>query len=131
MSLPARHLAVVGVATVATVGSLWFQYGLGLYPCTLCWYQRVLMYPIVVIGVVALAGAQPLQRTAVAPLALAGVSVAGYHSWLQLQPGASGCTVGGCASIQWQLWGLLSIPNLAAIAFALILVVVLGAVLDR
>ncbi|MDR9412473.1 MAG: disulfide bond formation protein B, partial [Haloferacaceae archaeon] len=78
MSLPARHLAVVGVATVATVGSLWFQYGLGLYPCTLCWYQRVLMYPIVVIGVVALAGAQPLQRTAVAPLALAGFSVAGY-----------------------------------------------------
>jgi disulfide bond formation protein DsbB len=88
------------------------------------------MYPIVVIGVVALAGAQPLQRTAVAPLALAGFSVAGYHSWLQLQPSASGCTVGGCASIQWQLWGLLSIPNLAAIAFALIVVVVLGAVLE-
>jgi disulfide bond formation protein DsbB len=130
MRAAVRHLAVVGVATVATVGSLWFQYGLGLYPCTLCWYQRVLMYPIVAIGIVAMVTGQPLLRTAIGPLALGGFAIAGYHSWLQVQSGAVGCTVGACASIQWQLWGVLSIPTLAAIAFGAIGITVLSAVVD-
>ncbi len=125
-----RRIAVVSVAATATVGSLWFQYGLGLYPCTLCWYQRVLMYPIVAIGAVALLVDQPLHRTAIGPLALGGFAIAGYHSWLQLQSGARGCTVGACASIQWQLWGVLSIPNLAAIAFAAVGIAVLSTVVD-
>jgi disulfide bond formation protein DsbB len=130
MHATVRWITVLSVAGVATVGSLWFQYGLGLYPCTLCWYQRVLMYPIVAIGVVALILDQPMQQTAIGPLALGGFAIAGYHSWLQLQSDAAGCAVGACASIQWQLWGVLSIPNLAAIAFAAIGITVLSAVVD-
>lgn len=30
-------------------GSLYFQYILHFQPCVLCWYQRIAMYPLVVI----------------------------------------------------------------------------------
>ena len=33
------------VSLVATLGSLYFSEIRGFEPCTLCWYQRILMYP--------------------------------------------------------------------------------------
>ena len=42
------------VSFVATLGSLYFSEVRGYEPCTLCWYQRILMYPIVLISGVAL-----------------------------------------------------------------------------
>ena len=35
------------VSLVATLGSLYFSVVRGFEPCTLCWYQRILMYPII------------------------------------------------------------------------------------
>ena len=37
------------VAAVATAGSLWFSEVGGFVPCEYCWYQRILMYPLVVV----------------------------------------------------------------------------------
>ena len=37
------------VATLATIGSLFFSEIAKFTPCTLCWYQRIAMYPLVVI----------------------------------------------------------------------------------
>lgn len=41
------------VSLVATLGSLYFSEVRGYEPCELCWYQRILMYPIVLITLVA------------------------------------------------------------------------------
>ncbi|MFB6177736.1 MAG: disulfide bond formation protein B, partial [Halobaculum sp.] len=41
------------VALVATAGSLYFSEVMGLIPCELCWVQRILMYPLVVVLAVA------------------------------------------------------------------------------
>jgi hypothetical protein len=38
-----------GIAALATAGSLWFSEGAGFPPCELCWYQRIAMYPLVVV----------------------------------------------------------------------------------
>ncbi|MEG0381222.1 MAG: disulfide bond formation protein B, partial [Kurthia sp.] len=35
------------VALMATLGSLYFSEIRGYEPCELCWYQRIIMYPIV------------------------------------------------------------------------------------
>ena len=35
------------VASIATAGSLYFSEVMGLYPCDLCWIQRIGMYPLV------------------------------------------------------------------------------------
>ena len=42
------------VALVATLGSLYYSEVRGFIPCTLCWYQRILMYPLVAILLVGL-----------------------------------------------------------------------------
>ena len=108
------------VAVVATAGSLYFSLGLGLVPCELCWYQRILMYPLVpVLGVAALENRRRVFLTAL-PLSILGVVVAAYHSWLQVSGTTGTCSVGGgCSAIQYQILGL-SIPNLSLIAFVLI-----------
>lgn len=107
------------VATVATAGSLYFSEVLGLYPCELCWIQRIAMYPLVVVlGVAAYEDRIGVRRTAL-PLAVGGGAVAAYHSYLQSRPAAT-CSSGGCGSVQYELLGLLSIPNLSLLAFSLI-----------
>ena len=113
------------VACVATAGSLYFSEGLGLIPCELCWYQRILMYPLVlVIGVAALENRPGVYRTAL-PLSVLGTGVAAYHSYIQIAGDSALCSVGGCGSIQYQLLGL-SIPNLSLIAFVLISLLLLA-----
>lgn len=111
------------VAFIATSGSLYFSLGLGLVPCRLCWYQRILMYPLVVVfGVAVLFEDTTVYRTAL-PLALVGLGIAVYHSVIQVLGSSVGaCSVASsCTAVLYTVWGL-SIPNLSAIAFALILV---------
>ena len=120
-----RHLlaALTLVAGIATAGSLYFSLGLGLVPCTLCWYQRILMYPLVVVGgVAALETRAGVWRT-VLPLSVAGTAVAAYHVYLQVRPAAAGtCGIGqSCAAVQYpMLGGLLTIPRLSLVAFVLV-----------
>jgi disulfide bond formation protein DsbB len=115
------------VATVATAGSLWFSLGLGLVPCELCWYQRILMYPLVVVlGVAAVERRERVWRTAL-PLAVPGLAIAAYHSYLQATSVACGLGAGGCAVVQWRAPVLgLTIPNLSLVAFGLVVGVVAG-----
>jgi disulfide bond formation protein DsbB len=107
------------VAVTATVGSLYFSEVMGLIPCELCWYQRILMYPLVlVVGIAALEDRPGIYRTAL-PLSVAGTAVAAYHSYVQVAAESTTCTVGGCGLVQLRLLGL-TIPNLSLVAFVLI-----------
>ncbi|SDG01902.1 disulfide bond formation protein B [Halorientalis regularis] len=114
------------VAAVATAGSLFFSLGLGLVPCDLCWYQRILMYPLVVVLGVATVELRPAVWKTALPLSLAGLALASYHSVLQVT--SSSCAFGGaCAAIQWRLPILgLTIPNLSLLGFALVTISVVA-----
>jgi disulfide bond formation protein DsbB len=110
------------VAVVATLGSLWFSLGLGLSPCDLCWYQRILMYPLVVVlGVAAFDRNRTVWRTGL-PLSAFGSALAAYHVYLQVAPSGATCSVGGgCAAVRYPMaGGLLTIPRLSLFAFLLI-----------
>ncbi|WP_336362855.1 disulfide bond formation protein B [Halalkalicoccus salilacus] len=114
------------VAAVATAGSLYFSEVLGLVPCELCWYQRIFMYPLVVVlGVATIENRPEVYRTALA-LAIPGAGIAAYHSAIQ-RLGEGSCSIGsGCTTIQYELLGL-SIPNMALVAFVLVGLTVLAA----
>ncbi|MFB6171291.1 MAG: disulfide bond formation protein B [Haloarculaceae archaeon] len=106
------------VALVATAGSLFYQFGMGLYPCELCWFQRVLMYPLVVVlGYATVADQRDVHRV-VLPLALPGAVLAAYHSYLQVAPGMT-CSFAGCGRVQFRLLGL-TVPNQSLLAFVLL-----------
>jgi disulfide bond formation protein DsbB len=90
------------------------------------------MYPLVVVlGVAAYEDRIGVWRTAL-PLSIGGGVVAVYHSYIQRTPGGSCSLNGGCGSVQYELFGVFSIPNLALVAFSLISVgLVVGAYRHR
>lgn len=107
------------VATAATLGSLYFSEVMNLVPCELCWYQRILMYPLVaILGVAAYENRASVWKTGL-PLSTLGLAVAAHHVRLQLTPTDSVvCTV-GCGSVDWE-FAFLTIPRLSLIAFVLV-----------
>ena len=112
------------VALVATVGSLFFSEVMLLPPCLLCWYQRIAMYPLVVIlGVGIILGDRRVKFYAL-PVALAGLAVAGYHNLLYygiLPESIAPCTQGvSCTSVQLEWLGFITIPLMSLTAFGLI-----------
>lgn len=116
------------VAGVATLASLNFSgipplgwTGMGFVPCDLCWYQRILMYPLVLL--LGLAWWRMERGVLLGGLGLAGagVVVAAYHSLVEINPDLEigACSVVTCAVSPWTLGGL-TIPNLSLIAFTLV-----------
>ncbi len=112
------------VALIAMLGSLYLSDGVGFTPCLLCWYQRIAMYPLVVVcGVGALTRDPNSWRYGV-PLAAAGLLIAVYHVALQFQPALDivSCDAGApCTGRYVLVFGFISIPVLAGAAFLLIL----------
>ena len=121
---PALQLALV-VALVATLGSLYLSEVANFVPCTLCWYQRIAMYPLVPLLAVAVWRREPPARMAPYVLALAvpGGLVSIYHVLVERFPDldAGACAVGVPCSFIWvERFGYLTIPAMALSAFVLI-----------
>ena len=112
------------VAIGATLGSLYFSERAGFDPCELCWYQRLFMYPqAIVLGVAAVRRSPEVLRFTLAASAI-GLAISLYHVQLQLFPDqASFCDVTNPCSGRWvKAFGVVTIPQLAALSFALLLV---------
>ena len=117
------------VAALATVGSLIFSEVIGYEPCELCWYQRIAMYPMVVIFGVDVLGGQSRTRRYALPLAVVGFGISAYHYLVQAFPAAGGgvCAAGvSCSARYVEEFGFVSIPFMAGAAFALIIAILLA-----
>jgi disulfide bond formation protein DsbB len=111
------------LSLVSTLGSLFFSEIMKLPPCVLCWYQRIAMYPLVlVLGVAWFAEDLAAIRRYGLPLALAGLATAAYHNLLYygvIPESLSPCVQGiSCTSRQLEWLGFVTIPLLALVAFA-------------
>jgi len=110
------HIAWV-IALLATLGSLFFGEARNEVPCSLCWYQRILMFPLaIILGIAAFRNAHKIVLYAL-PLAGLGFLIAIYHivttQFWQLGLGCKECLIPGA--------GLkLSFPFLSLAAFGLI-----------
>ena len=108
------------------LGSLYFSDVRFFVPCTLCWYQRILMYPLVLIlGIAAYKQDTSVTRYA-PPLSVIGVLVAGFHYLEQKVPWISSsavCRSGVPCDVQYINWlGFITIPFLSLVAFVIITV---------
>ncbi|HEY5155790.1 MAG TPA: disulfide bond formation protein B, partial [Acidimicrobiales bacterium] len=77
------------VALVTTLGSLYFSDIAGFTPCKLCWYQRIAMYPLAVLLLVAAIRRDRAVWVYVVPQATIGALIAVYHTQLQAFPDQS------------------------------------------
>ncbi len=117
-----------GAATLAMAGSLYFSEVANYTPCTLCWYQRIAMYPLVLIlGIAAFRRDIGIRIYAI-PLATVGAVISGYHYLLEWFPeiDTGACTVGiPCTQVWFREFGFVSLPLLALIAFGLVIALLL------
>lgn len=117
------------IALAATLGALFIGEVMGQMPCTLCWYQRIAMFPLVVImGVGAFRGDMDTWRYAL-PLSSVGLVIAAYHSlqYAGLLPAPIvPCTASGpsCSGAGMLIMGI-PIPYLSTAAFAGITILLL------
>jgi disulfide bond formation protein DsbB len=112
------------VSLFATLGSLFFSEVAGYIPCTLCWYQRILMYPLtIVIGVAFYSGDRTVIKY-VLPISAIGMVLSGYHYALQKIPFIQKfemCSNGiPCSGMYMNYLGFITIPFLAFLSFSLI-----------
>ncbi len=113
------------VSLVATLGSLYFSDIRGYEPCTLCWYQRIFMYPIVLISAIALFQKNALIALTTAIFALLGGSISLYHYGIQklqfLSDNVPACGNVSCTGQYINWLGFITIPFLALTVFLMIL----------
>lgn len=91
-ALRAHGLELVFVlSTLAVAGTLLMQFAGGLNPCDMCWWQRIFMYPIPLISLIALLKGKKLSDVADYFIALAfiGALFALYQHLLQVLPAGS------------------------------------------
>lgn len=114
------------IAILATSGSLYFSEVLHYVPCAFCWYQRILMYPFVLLLGRAFYDQDLKIYRYVLPLSSLGILVSGYHYSLQKIPALQQfemCQSGVPCSGEYINWlGFITIPFLAFIAFSAITV---------
>ena len=112
------------VSAVATGGSLFFSEIAHFIPCELCWFQRICMYPLSIVTLLAALANDRRVARYLLPLPLVGAGVSVYH--LLVENGVVGqtkaCLIsapGGCG-VKWiNEFGYMTIPTLALTGFAL------------
>jgi disulfide bond formation protein DsbB len=129
---PRRVIASIGplalvlaavVATVATLGSLYYSEVADFPPCRLCWYQRIAMYPLVPILGIAAARRDRAVRWYALPLAVIGAAVSVWHVLVEHFPSleSGACDPVNPCSIVWvEQLGYLTIPAMALSGFVVI-----------
>jgi disulfide bond formation protein DsbB len=114
------------VAALATGGSLFFSEIAHFSPCELCWYERICMYPLAIVTLLAALANDHRAARYLLPLPLVGAGIAAYHELIERgvvsQPGTCLLSApGGCATKWVDEFGYVTIPVLTLTAFALLL----------
>jgi disulfide bond formation protein DsbB len=117
------------VAVIATLGSLYFSEIREFIPCDLCWFQRILMYPLsIILGIAAFYDDQKIKKY-VLPLSILGMCISTFHYMMEKIPGfekVRPCTNGVPCTTEWINWlGFITIPFLALTGFTLITILLL------
>lgn len=119
------------IASAAALGALFFSEVMELPPCVLCWYQRIFMFPLVLLLPLGLFPFDPKIVRYALPLALAGTAVAVVHMLLVagiIPESVTPCSRGvPCSETQIEWFGFVTIPLLSLLAFATVCALLIAA----
>jgi disulfide bond formation protein DsbB len=111
------------VAAVAMAGSLYFSESANFVPCKLCWFQRIAMYPLALLLLIAALRRDDGIRRYAVPLATIGAMISAYHYLIEWRPslGAGTCEITAPCTVPWfRQFGFVSLPLMALCGFAAI-----------
>jgi len=115
-------LIIFIVSLTGLLLSLYYSDFIGLLPCTLCWWQRIFLYPQVILSGVALWRNDRSILLYSLWLSAIGAIIAGYQSLLQYGltsslPCAAGATAVSCSKVYFMEFGYITLPLMAFTAF--------------
>jgi len=117
----------------AMLGSLYFSEVKAYVPCDLCWYQRILMYPLTLMLAIGISVRDKWIPRIVLPFSVLGMGVSTYHYLLEktdLFAKDTFCRAGASCVTVWINWfGFVTIPFLALTAFTIITIMCVVAIL--
>ena len=111
------------VAATATAGSLYFSEIADFVPCRLCWFQRVCMYPLAAILLVAAVRRDRAVRWSALPMLAAGIGLSSYHYLIEWKPtlGRGACGIGpSCTDVWFRRMGFVTLAFMALCGFVAI-----------
>ena len=118
------------VSLFATLGSLFFSEVMQFIPCSLCWYQRIFMYPLVFIFLINLLYPDDKVFKYSLPLVFVGLFISIYHNLLILKivpETLSPCVNGVPCSVDYlNYFGFITIPLLSFVAFLSIFILLIA-----
>lgn len=116
-------------ASIATMGSLFFSEIMQFVPCSMCWYQRIFMYPLVLIFLVNTLYPDDKVFKYAMPLVLVGLFFAIYHNLLMfgiIPESVVPCVQGVPCSTEYINWlGFITIPFLSLCSYLIIFILLL------
>lgn len=120
------------ISFTSMIGSLLFSEVYNLEPCKLCWYQRILSYPIAILTLVSIVFKIGIRKIYLLSLAIPGALLALYHYFIQLTQGNSDLNICGggvsCNFIDFRIFEFITIPFLSFLSFLMIVILILASV---
>ncbi len=117
------------ISFIATFGSLFFSEIMNFIPCSLCWYQRIFMYPLVVLFLMNLLYPDDKIFKYSFPLVFTGWLISIYHNLLMFKiipEKLSPCIQGVPCSVDYINWfGFITIPLLSFFSYTIILILLI------
>jgi disulfide bond formation protein DsbB len=111
------------IAAVSMAGSLYFSESANFPPCKLCWFQRIAMYPLAVVLLIAAVRRDDGIRRYAVPVACIGAAISAYHYLIEWRPSLSSgsCDVLAPCTVPWfREFGFVSLAFMAFCGFAAI-----------
>jgi disulfide bond formation protein DsbB len=122
----ARAPLTLVVAGGAMLGSLYFSEVAHYTPCRLCWFQRIAMYPIAVVALVAIVRRDRSARWYFLPMAVVGAGISTWHYLVEWFPKLEGDSCGlvgpSCSDLWFRRFGFVSLAFMALCGFVAIIV---------
>lgn len=124
------------VSLMATTSSLLYSEILGYTPCALCWYQRIFMFPQVLMLGFALWKKDRTIADYSILLSIVGAFLAAYHHYVQL----GGSSLTPCSAVGYLVscserfvlqFGYITIPMMSLTAFSLIILCMVSVKLSK
>lgn len=126
MKMPLLYLSWL-VSTTAFLGSMYFSQILNLPPCSLCWWQRIFMFPLPIIYFLAFIKRDLNIYLYTFPLVTTGFVISIFHNLLYygfIEKSFIPCSSGvSCTTVQLQWLGFITIPFLSLIAFTFLFII--------
>ena len=117
------------IASTATLGSLFFSEIMHFIPCSMCWYQRIFMYPLVLIFLINLLYPDDKVFKYAITLVVAGLLFSIYHNLLMfdiIPESIVPCVSGVPCSTEYINWfGFITIPFLSFIAYFMLFILLI------